>query len=683
MAKQGLYLVAPHGRLVFTGEKRVIATGRRFPVEGERVICSKEDGVGLAFGVAVIGDPSVVDAGSFDDRFSEHKVSKAARLKWWADKPHLYLYPVQYFTPFPEPVEIDISPGTIMDMGEIDLPFDGHHLVIPDMPDTIMSSKEETMPWKPSEAQEFTKKADTPEKQKLWADTANGRLKQCQDDGGETKECEASAVRVANAAVAREKAFEEERAAEALAKALLPTIKTCVVDTMTEVLGEKAGDDGEGETHVCTCPNCKADTESDVPCSETQCPECGSQARGGDDETKAVSEPDDKDEKAGRRLSSRVMEKLRSAMDTISELIGHGEYSDKKPEPDIVSQIVASVTPSKSFKSLGADPQGREWFMLWPTNAYKDREGEFFTTPSLTDFVSRSDAKSIRADFWHVPGSEFGTIQTQAVVADHFICQLGTYDDTPMGKAFKSFFDTHPDGHPDFAPHGWGTSHEFSYKHKDREDGIFTVFDIHKSTVLPLSKAANIYNPTPVMGGFKMNDEQKAAFDAIGAELGIEGLADQVIAMGQNAKQKLDEVGAERKSLKEEQVPDEEDESQDDSDEEKKPKTEEKKEVAVAEIAEAVGKEIGLDALSTTINDLIAANKALQEQLASLNSTVEEVKQDKEEDAEKLIGTPRFAWQAFQASKAVETRTSNQSPIRPGSVPNVVEQLAAKQLAQK
>jgi len=691
MIKNGLYLVAPHGRLIFTGEKNLIATGRKFPISGERVICSKESGAGLAFGVAVIGDPLIVDSNSFDDRFSEHRVSKAARLKWWEEKPHLYLYPIQYFTPFPEPHEIDILPGTIMDMGEVDFPFDAppdgeKHLVIMSSSAKI-DTKEAEMPWKPSDATGFTKKADTPEKQKLWASTANGRLAECKKGGGSTDECESSAIRVANSAVAEKKEFDE----------LIGIIRTEVQGALEkamagageDIVEDKAGDDGEGEMHSCTCPNCGATTESDVPCDEAVCPECGGQARSEDkaassdeDKPKDDDEEEDdeeKDEKAGRRLSRSILDKLRSAYDTISELIGHGEYSDRQSDPSPIEAITAQITPSvKNFKSLGTDSEGRDWFMIWPTNAYKDREGEFFTTKALHDYVERhaeEDVKGI-ADVAHAPGSEFGTIRHQAVVADHFVCQLGTYDNTLIGQAFKRFFEKHPDGHKKIAPQGWGASHEFTYNHEDRADGVFQVFDIHKSTVLPLHKAANVFNPTPVMGGFKMDKDQQELFDTVGAELGLENLAETVIVMGKNAKAALDDAGAERKSVKAEQVP-EEDESQED--EEKKPEKDDSKKEAttVDEIVTAVTERLGLEALSATMESILAENKSLKEEVVTLSTQVGEVKQAKEEEVAQMVGQPRYAWEVFQASKAAETVTDATPALK--GMPSVVESLAARQ----
>ena len=51
------------------------------------------------------------------------------------------------------------------------------------------------MPWSPEDAQRHTKKADTPKKQRLWAEIANKALR-----NGATEE---SAIRQADAVVAR------------------------------------------------------------------------------------------------------------------------------------------------------------------------------------------------------------------------------------------------------------------------------------------------------------------------------------------------------------------------------------------------------------------------------------------------------------------------------------------------
>lgn len=57
------------------------------------------------------------------------------------------------------------------------------------------------MPWTPEDARGHTKAADTPKKQRHWAAAANSRLKACKAEGGSEKDCAASAIKVANAAV--------------------------------------------------------------------------------------------------------------------------------------------------------------------------------------------------------------------------------------------------------------------------------------------------------------------------------------------------------------------------------------------------------------------------------------------------------------------------------------------------
>lgn len=652
--KLGVYLAAPHGRFIFEGRKTMIATAKRVPITGERVVCSKEDGVGVAFGTALIGDPITIDAADFDARFNEHRVSPACRQKWWKGVPHLYLYPVQRFKALDDPAEIEIEPGTIIDMGEIECPFE----LSGDLDITTESSKitsgEATMPWTASDAQRFTKEADTPEKQKRWADTANAVLGDCK---GDRKECEAMAVRTANAELSKK---DEKQVADLLIQELYRIVRDEVARSL------------------------KAQVEPEEEDEDEKVPDENATDEPEDDEEKACDDDKPKDEKAGRRISTVIMEKLRAAVDALSEIMRYGGYADREPEEDIVEDIVA---PAEGFKSLGTDSDGNEWFVLWPANAYFDREGEAFSTKAIWDYVDRNAANPVKGEAWffHVPGSKFGTIRHEAVIADHFICQVGTYDKTPIGEAFKSFFGAYPDGHPIIAPHGWGTSHQYDYIYEDRKDGVYEYFDIGESTVLPLYLAANTFNPKPLVGGLKMSNElQETAIRTVGEAVGIPDLLEQIKAAGSEAKKTLDAAGKKRKSLKqadeEEQVP-EKDESRDDEEKKDEEKEDEKSvNLSAKDVVEGlVGTVIeraGLHDLTTTIGDMLAAQKSLQEQVASLSTQVSEVKQAKEEDVANAIGTPRWPWTQLQATKSAETVTTA-APVAAG-VPNVVKGIAQK-----
>ena len=753
---KGIYLSNPHGKLIHEDKKTLIAVAKRIPIEGERVVCSKENGVGLAYGKAIIGDPLLVDVETFDERFSAHRVPRASRLKWWPDAERLYLYPIRYFMPFSTPLPIEVPPGITMDMSS-EVKFlegdevppnenptpnplpDEHNLVIMSSSGTI-ENKEKKMPWEPSDALEHTKKADTPEKRELWASTANSRLETCVKEGGDRKECEASAVRVANAAVAKQ--GEKQRAelpdsaflyvepggkkadgktepdslrhlpykkadgsldlphlrnalsrlgqpdtgtgedgwlTPALRKRLqikakriledarkksvadllvaddetdeLSAIKAAlVIDDLLLLVDDKAGDDGDGETHVCTCPNCGTQADADLrsPCREMECPSCGARMRGGSPDDEEEKTGGGMAEKAGRRFSSSILEKLRVLKDAIVELVDHGEYADQQPEPDPVAEIATQL--SKGFKTLGVDGQGRTWFMIAPTNAYFDREGEAFATKALNDYVNRHADQKVKGEawFWHVDGSKFGTIQEQAVVGEHFVAQFGTYDDTVMGNAFKQFFTKYPDSHPVIAPNGWGASHQYDYFYEDRKDNVYEYFDIQESTVLPLDVAANVFNLQPVLGGLKMNDQQKAAIAAIGEETGVPDLVEQIVAQANQAREELDAQGKPRKSMEEKPV------------EEREPEIESAESEDVEAVAEtepavdpvkAVVDALQLDLLSKALEDLTASVKAINERLDTVESTVNQT--EAEIKAKVADEIPRYSW--FRAPQAEET----------------------------
>ena len=62
------------------------------------------------------------------------------------------------------------------------------------------------IPWHASDAQVHTKAADTPGKQKRWAEVANRALAECEAAKGNN--CEMQAIKQANAAMGREETVE-------------------------------------------------------------------------------------------------------------------------------------------------------------------------------------------------------------------------------------------------------------------------------------------------------------------------------------------------------------------------------------------------------------------------------------------------------------------------------------------
>jgi hypothetical protein len=211
-----------------------------------------------------------------------------------------------------------------------------------------------------------------------------------------------------------------------------------------------------------------------------------------------------------------------------------------------VERIVTYEWKSVDEKHLGTiayaikASDGSTWWLQFTSNAFKDREGEIFTTQSLHDYVDRHRDEDTKGQFWyrHIPGTKFGTVQWQAMVG-RFLVQAGPFDNMPIGQAFKAFFEQYPNGHPDFAPYGWGTSHGYQFRMKDRfEDGIYNWLEIKESTVLPSHIASNPWSPIPVIinRSKKMNEQEKYELTKIGGQT----LVDMVLAQGEGATKDLE-----------------------------------------------------------------------------------------------------------------------------------------------
>lgn len=198
-----------------------------------------------------------------------------------------------------------------------------------------------------------------------------------------------------------------------------------------------------------------------------------------------------------------------------------------------------------AFKMLG-----NNYFVTWTTNAYKDREKETFTLKSIQNYVSAHLENDFKGeyDYWHIPGSEFADITEQFVV-DKFLVEIGQFKQNEVGNAFKQLFVKYPEGHPEFAPYGWGCSQRYVYQKQDRDDGVYEWFDKEKSTILPLEEAANIFTLAEFFGEKSMaiTDKQKENVKRIGAEVGMPDLLERILSAGKERTAVLDEQGIESK----------------------------------------------------------------------------------------------------------------------------------------
>jgi hypothetical protein len=270
----------------------------------------------------------------------------------------------------------------------------------------------------------------------------------------------------------------------------------------------------------------------------------------------------EEDEKAGRRvrgdrvgLVKKIAAELDDVKTALMDFLGWADYEDAQPADeeksgDTFTSWLESGAATKALEDAEAHgssfvafkaADGSDWLLTFSTNAFEDREGEIFATKAIEEYVARHEDEKTKGEyqFWHLPGSKFGEIHWQGTVG-RFLVEAGPFDNTPTGRAFKEFFSANPRGHPVVAPDGWGCSHKYEYKSRDREDGIYNWFEKSETTVLPLDAAANAHTAPVFLGKEleKMNDRQKAALKLIGGD----DLVSMVETVGKKATEELEQT---------------------------------------------------------------------------------------------------------------------------------------------
>jgi len=105
--EDGIYLVAPHGELIYLGKKTAFVKSKKFEMAGKKwYLCSGK----LVYGIIEPKEPITITAGEFSKYFPQHLVSREEREAWWAGKDTFYLYHFD-FKPFETPLKYHYRQG--------------------------------------------------------------------------------------------------------------------------------------------------------------------------------------------------------------------------------------------------------------------------------------------------------------------------------------------------------------------------------------------------------------------------------------------------------------------------------------------------------------------------------------------------------------------------------------------
>lgn len=242
-------------------------------------------------------------------------------------------------------------------------------------------------------------------------------------------------------------------------------------------------------------------------------------------------------EKVGKKLRGSMMDKIKTAYETLKEFMSWAEPADDDDELDMSKGI--------AIKQVN----GKPWFIAYSTNAFEDREREIFSTKALEKYVEEAEKKDDRGyfNFWHIKTkanpalTDFAKKEWQGVEG-RFLIEAGPFLDDEKGQAALKFFKQYPDGHPDIAPEGWGCSPEYRYLPEERKSGTYDNIWITRTSALPRLAAANIWTKGTTMA---ISEQQKQAANTIFGEK----LAAQIFKSAEDATKELEEAGVAHKSM--------------------------------------------------------------------------------------------------------------------------------------
>ncbi|MEM4326417.1 MAG: hypothetical protein QXU40_03880 [Candidatus Pacearchaeota archaeon] len=112
MREQGflkaIYLVSPHGRLLFLGKTHLVKKKYFRNLIGVPLVVVEND---KAYGIIILEEPKKINYKQFLQTFDKHMVTREEAERWWGDLSEFYLYPVRILLRFRVPEKVEVPRG--------------------------------------------------------------------------------------------------------------------------------------------------------------------------------------------------------------------------------------------------------------------------------------------------------------------------------------------------------------------------------------------------------------------------------------------------------------------------------------------------------------------------------------------------------------------------------------------
>lgn len=245
------------------------------------------------------------------------------------------------------------------------------------------------------------------------------------------------------------------------------------------------------------------------------------------------------------KLAEMPMRKLRAlqakTQKALAEAIGK-----QREHLDILDRIIISAIDYRSFGQYEAkealvsfkafrQPDGRTRWVLTSSGGFEDRDGEVVSTAFLESAVKVADRTKERGPLliFHVPGSDIGTCDFQAVVGEPgFLLESGLFADTEAGRRASVYYQSHAKE--------TGASIKFLYANRTPDGTYLPPGAILERSLMRRERAAFPWSALSLPEVYemaKLSQEKRDELETVlGADLAVQ-IIDQLYASAEALKQ--------------------------------------------------------------------------------------------------------------------------------------------------
>lgn len=219
--------------------------------------------------------------------------------------------------------------------------------------------------------------------------------------------------------------------------------------------------------------------------------------------------------------------------DIVQQLVNDGILEEASIGKAVMDYIKSLFKPSEDVffdAPSGFKMRGNQW-VAWYTNAYKDRDGEWFATKAIeSDIATMWKAQQFpELWYWHINGTKHGQATWVGMIGRYAVA-IGEFDNTPAAKAFKRHYQKQPHQ----------LSHGFRYDPKDKKNGVYYKYHTFEISPLPAGKEANELTTFAIKSGENTMKLSKEQFESLASIVGVDD-AIKMVGQGYNATKEADE----------------------------------------------------------------------------------------------------------------------------------------------